>query len=52
MGTLTTSQNMFADEFMKTFCVTFKQKSVPLRVGVKLEKSDKDERVENWPYRE
>ena len=27
-------------------------KSVPLRVGVKLEEFDEDERVENWPFRE
>ena len=26
--------------------------SVPLRVGVKLEKFDENERVENWPFRE
>ena len=26
--------------------------SVPLRVGVKLEEFDKDEVVENWPFRE
>ena len=26
--------------------------SVPLRVGVKLEAFDEDERVENWPFRE
>ena len=27
-------------------------KSVPLRVGVKLEEFDEDEMVENWPFRE
>ena len=26
--------------------------SVPLRVGVKLEDFDEDEKVENWPFRE
>ena len=36
---------------MKTFCVTSTQ-SVPLRVGVKLEEFDEDERVENWSFRE
>ena len=51
MGTLTISQKPFADEFMKKFCVT-STKSVPLRVGVKLEGFDEDERVENWPFRE
>ena len=51
MGTLTISQKTFADELVKTFCVTSTQ-SVPLRVGVKLEKFDEDERVENWPFRE
>ena len=35
----------------KTFCVT-STKSVPLRVRVKLEEFDDDERVENWPFRE
>ena len=51
MGTLTISQKPYADELVKTFCVTSKQ-SVPLRVGVKLEEFDEDERVENWPFRE
>ena len=49
--TLTISQKTFADELVKKFCVTSTQ-SVPLRVGVKLEKFDEDERVENWPFRE
>ena len=35
MGTLTISKKYFADELVKTFCVTSPQ-SVPLRVGVKL----------------
>ena len=34
MGTLTISQKIFADELVKTFCVTSTQ-SVPLRVGVR-----------------
>ena len=51
MGTLTISQKTFADEFVKRFCVTSTQ-SVPLRVGVKLEEFEEDERVENWPFRE
>ena len=51
MGTLTISRKTFADEFVKKFCVT-STKSVPLRVGVKLEEFDEDERVENWPFRE
>ena len=42
MGTLTISQKMFSDEFVKKFCVT-STKSVPLRVGVKLEEFDADE---------
>ena len=48
MGTLTISQRTFADELVKTFCVTSTQ-SVPLRVDVKLDEFDEDERVENWP---
>ena len=51
MGTLTISQKKFADELVKKICVT-SAKSVPLRVGVKLEGFDEDERVENWPFRE
>ena len=51
MGTLTISQKIFADEFAKTFCVTSTQ-SVPLRVGVKLEEFNEDEKVENLPFRE
>ena len=51
MGTLTTSHKTFADELVKTFCVTSTQ-SVPLRVGRKPEEFDEDERVENWPFRE
>ena len=46
IGTLTISQKTFADELVKKFCVTSTQ-SVPLRVGVKLEEFNEDERVEN-----
>ena len=51
MGTLTISQKTFADELVKTFCVTSTQ-GVQLRVGVKLEEFNEDEKVENWPFRE
>ena len=51
IGTLTISQKTFAAELIKKLGVTF-TKSVPLRVGVKLDKFDKDERVENWPFHE
>ena len=51
MGTLTISQKTFADKLVKRFCVTSTQ-SVPLRVGVKLEQFNEDEKVENWPFRE
>ena len=51
MGTLTIYQKTFADELVKKVCVT-STKSVPRRVGVKLEEFDEDERVENWPFRE
>ena len=50
MGNLTISRKPFADELVKTFCVTSTQ-SVPLRVGAKLEEFDEDERVEKWPFR-
>ena len=43
MGTLTISQIPFADKLVKKVCVSSTQ-SVPLRVGVKLEDFDKDER--------
>ena len=46
MGTLTISQKTFADELVKKFCVTSTQ-SVPLRVGVKLEEFNEDEKVQN-----
>ena len=44
MGTLMISQKTFVDELVKKFCVTSTQ-SVPLRVGVKLEEFDEDEKV-------
>ena len=51
MGTLMISQKTFADELVRKVCVT-STKSVPLRVGVKQEEFEEDERVENWPFRE
>ena len=51
MGTLKISQKTFADELVKNFCVTSMQ-SVPLRVRVKLEEFNEDDKVENWPFRE
>ena len=51
MDTLTISQKTFADELVKKNCVTATQ-SVPLRVGVKLEEFNEDEKVENWPFLE
>ena len=51
MRTLTISHKTFADELVIKFCVNPTQ-SVPLRVGVKLEEFDEDERVKNWPFRE
>ena len=50
-GTLTTSQQSFAEELVKKFRVTSVQ-SVPLKVGVKLEDFDKNEETESWPFRE
>ena len=49
MGTLTISQKTFADEVVKKNGVASTQ-SVPLRVGVKLEEFNEDEKVENWPF--
>ena len=46
MGTLMMTQKTFADELVKKVCAT-STKSVPLRVGVKLEEFDEVERVEN-----
>ena len=50
-GTLTISQQSFAEELVKKFCVTSVQ-SVSLKVGVKLEEFDEDEETESWPFRE
>ena len=50
-GTLTTSQQSFAEELVTKFRVTSVQ-SVPLRVGVKLEGFDEDEGTESCPFRE
>ena len=50
-GTLTISQQNFAEELVKKFRVTSVQ-SVPLKVGVKLEEYDKNEETESWPFRE
>ena len=51
MGTLTMSQQSFAEELVKKFRVTSVQ-SVPFKVGVKLEDSDEDEETESWSFRE
>ena len=50
-GTLTISQQRFAEELVKKFRVISVQ-SVALRVGVKSEELDKDEKTESWPFRE
>ena len=50
-GTLTISQQRFAEELVKKFRVTSVQ-SVPLKVGVKLEEFDGNEETESWPFRE
>ena len=50
-GTLTISQQSFAEELVKELCVTSVQ-SVPLRVGVKLEEFDEAEETVSWPCRE
>ena len=50
-GTLTISQQSFAEELMKKFRVTSVQ-SVPLKVGVKSEEFDENEETESWPFRE
>ena len=49
--TLTISQQSFAEELVKKFRVT-SVKSVPLKVGVKLEEFDEDKETESWPFRE
>ena len=45
-GTLTTSQQIFAEDLVKKFRVTSIQ-SVPLIVGVRLEEFDEDEETES-----
>ena len=50
-GTLTISQQSFAEELVKKFRVTSVQ-SVLLKVGVKLEELDENEETESWPFRE
>ena len=50
-GTLTISQQSFAEELVKKFRVTFVQ-SVPLKVELKLENFDEDEETESWSFRE
>ena len=50
-GTLTKSQQSFAEELVKKFRVTSVQ-SVPPKVGVKLEDFHEDEETESWPFRE
>ena len=50
-GTLTKSQQSFAEELVKKFRVTSVQ-SVQLKVGFKLEEFDENEQTENWPFRE
>ena len=47
--TLTISQQSFAEEFVKKFRVT-SVKSVPPKVGVKLEEFDEDEKTESWRF--
>ena len=50
-GTLTKSQQSFAEELVKKFRVTPVQ-SVPPKIGVKLEDFHEDEETESWPFRE
>ena len=50
-GTLTISQQNFAEELVKNFRVTSVQ-SVPFKVGVKLEEFDENEETGSWPFRE
>ena len=47
-GTLTISQQSFAEALVKKFRVT-SVKSVPLRVGVESEEFDEDEETWSWP---
>ena len=50
-GTLTISQQSFAEELVKKFRVTSVQ-SVPLRVKVKSKEFDEDLETESWSFRE
>ena len=50
-GTLTISQQSFAEKLVKKFRVTSVQ-SVPHKVEVILEEFDEDEETESWPFRE
>ena len=50
-GTLTKSQQSFAEELVEKFRVTSVQ-SVPLKVGVKLEDFHENEETKSWPFRE
>ena len=49
-GTLTISQQSFAEELVKKFRVASVQ-SVPLKVGIKLEEFDENEETASWPFR-
>ena len=49
--TLTISQENFSEELVKKFGMTSLQ-NVPLRVGLKLEEFDENEKTESWPFRE
>ena len=50
-GTLTISQQSFAKELVNKFDMTSVQ-NIPLRVGLKLDGFDVDEKTENRPFRE
>ena len=50
-GTLTKSQQSFAEELVKKFRVTSVQ-SVPPKIRVKLEEFHEDEETESWPFHE
>ena len=50
-GTLTISQQSFAEELVKKFGVTSVQ-SVPIKASVRLEDFDEEEETDNWPFRE
>ena len=50
-GTLTISQQSFAKELVNKFDMTSVQ-NIPLRVGLKLDEFDVDEKTENRPFRE